>query len=153
MFCKKFFNVYASLYLYLHIYAGDIKSLCEEFHKRVSTLEEQKYDIEYSVHRKDFEVSDLMKQLLWDNQCTKQKKRNPTHSQCFHQTVGLIILDKNIESSGNPKKQLRNLFTHPNSKNYLLQTNIVYSTIFLSCFNTKIHIRYFRGSDYTNNIL
>lgn len=33
-----------------------VRALCEEYHKRISGLEEQKYDLEYAVKRKDFEV-------------------------------------------------------------------------------------------------
>jgi len=34
-------------------------SLCEEYHKRIGGLEEQKYDLEYTVKRKDFEINEL----------------------------------------------------------------------------------------------
>lgn len=33
-----------------------LRSLCNEFHKRISTLEDQKYDLEYYVKWKDHEV-------------------------------------------------------------------------------------------------
>lgn len=36
--------------------AASVKSVVNQYHKRISTLEEQKYDLEYEVARKDFEV-------------------------------------------------------------------------------------------------
>lgn len=44
-----------SLYVLLG-HAAEIKSFCEEYHKRIFTLEGEKFDLEYFVARKDFEV-------------------------------------------------------------------------------------------------
>jgi len=35
---------------------GALVELCQQYHKRINALEEQKYDLEYAVKRKDFEV-------------------------------------------------------------------------------------------------
>ncbi|XP_014214675.1 troponin I isoform X4 [Copidosoma floridanum] len=40
-----------------------VKSIVKEYHKRISVLEEQKYDLEYEVSRKDFEIADLNSQV------------------------------------------------------------------------------------------
>lgn len=38
---------------------GDLRSLCEEYHKRTAALEESKYDLEILVSRKDYEINEL----------------------------------------------------------------------------------------------
>jgi len=36
-----------------------LRKNCEEYHKRIAILEEQKYDLEFAVSRKDFEINEL----------------------------------------------------------------------------------------------
>ena len=38
---------------------GELKSLCNEFHKRISTLENEKYDLEKAVENKGYDITDL----------------------------------------------------------------------------------------------
>ncbi|XP_021941846.1 troponin I isoform X5 [Zootermopsis nevadensis] len=38
---------------------ANLKSVINAYHKRISTLEEQKYDLEYEVAKKNMEISDL----------------------------------------------------------------------------------------------
>ncbi|XP_037026236.1 troponin I isoform X13 [Bradysia coprophila] len=41
----------------------NLKSVCTQYHSRIGTLEEQKYDFEYKVATKDMEISDLNAQV------------------------------------------------------------------------------------------
>jgi len=38
---------------------GELKKLCETYYSRTTGLEEQKYDLEIIVHRKDLEINEL----------------------------------------------------------------------------------------------
>jgi len=38
---------------------GTLRALCEEYHKRIGIVEDQKYDLEILVHRKDIEINEL----------------------------------------------------------------------------------------------
>jgi hypothetical protein len=38
---------------------GDLQKIFADMHKRVSQLEEEKYDLEYDVRQKDFEINEL----------------------------------------------------------------------------------------------
>jgi hypothetical protein len=37
-------------------YTDQLKGICGDYNNRIATLEEQKYDLEFMVSRKDFEV-------------------------------------------------------------------------------------------------
>lgn len=39
------------------VYVAELRSICENYNKRIATLEDQKYDVEFLVQRKDCEVS------------------------------------------------------------------------------------------------
>ncbi|XP_063375197.1 troponin I isoform X2 [Cydia amplana] len=41
----------------------DLRRICKEHHERINRLEDQKYDLEYIVKRKDIEISDLNSQV------------------------------------------------------------------------------------------
>jgi len=43
--------------MYSHQHTDNVKGICQDYNKRIALLEEQKYDLEYAVSRKDFEVS------------------------------------------------------------------------------------------------
>lgn len=36
-----------------------MRAACHDYHKRIAVLEEQKYDLEFAVSRKDFEINEL----------------------------------------------------------------------------------------------
>ncbi|XP_023706108.1 troponin I isoform X4 [Cryptotermes secundus] len=40
-----------------------IKRVLRDYHERISTLEDEKFDLEYAVKKKDFEISDLNSQV------------------------------------------------------------------------------------------
>ncbi|XP_048514408.1 troponin I isoform X7 [Athalia rosae] len=42
---------------------ANLKSILNQYHKRINGLEEQKYDLEYEVIKKDFEIADLNSQV------------------------------------------------------------------------------------------
>jgi len=42
---------------------AQLKTLCEEYHKRICLLEDKKYDLQFSVSLKDFEINELNKQV------------------------------------------------------------------------------------------
>ncbi|XP_015603509.1 troponin I isoform X12 [Cephus cinctus] len=42
---------------------ASLKSILNQYHKRINGLEEQKYDLEYEVIKKDFEIADLNSQV------------------------------------------------------------------------------------------
>jgi troponin I len=42
---------------------GTLNTVCRDYHTRVSQLEEEKYDLEYIVKGKDFQISDLNAQV------------------------------------------------------------------------------------------
>jgi len=37
----------------------ELEKLCQQFHKKIAELEESKYDLEYTVRQKDFEINEL----------------------------------------------------------------------------------------------
>lgn len=38
----------------------ELEKLAQQFHKKIAELEESKYDLEYAVRQKDFEVSESL---------------------------------------------------------------------------------------------
>ncbi|KAA2225447.1 troponin [Salinarimonas soli] len=40
-----------------------IKRVCKDYHERIARLEDEKFDLEYIVKRKDMEISDLNSQV------------------------------------------------------------------------------------------
>lgn len=40
-----------------------LKKICQDYHKRIGHLEDEKFDLEYCVKKKDFEISDLNSQV------------------------------------------------------------------------------------------
>lgn len=49
----------------LYIFVDSIKTICEQYHKRIAELEAQKYDFEYKVAIKDFEASKCVLSIIF----------------------------------------------------------------------------------------
>lgn len=57
-------NEFRTIFLLLLLYfeSETLRNLCIQFHDRLSLLENQKYDLDYAVARKDYEASNHSKQ-------------------------------------------------------------------------------------------
>ncbi|XP_034247101.1 troponin I isoform X10 [Thrips palmi] len=42
---------------------GQLKSICQDYYKKINDLESKKWDIEYEIKKKDMEISDLNSQV------------------------------------------------------------------------------------------
>lgn len=52
-----------------------MKSILIQYHKRIIALEGEKYDLEYEVAKKDFEVEKFSMQKKQKNKKTKNRRR------------------------------------------------------------------------------